>query len=148
MSSIVMPLLSKSKLSALSKLPIYRSTFIFVPGRARSKTGALNRGVSVVATTRCTAAGTLFLDVNWSNSPGITIRYLECDGYWSSILRSGSSSLACFRALSSGRYHCNESSSNTSRPLICAAGTIVTKVVSVCAPNISALLAFLLFDLL
>eukprot|EP00585_Thalassiosira_rotula_P013936 CAMPEP_0196180470 /NCGR_PEP_ID=MMETSP0911-20130528/24208_1 /TAXON_ID=49265 /ORGANISM="Thalassiosira rotula, Strain GSO102" /LENGTH=63 /DNA_ID=CAMNT_0041449567 /DNA_START=68 /DNA_END=255 /DNA_ORIENTATION=+ len=63
----------------------------------------------------------------------MTIRYRACQGNCSSMFPLGSRVLACFRAFSSGRYHCNESSSNTSSPLTFAAGTIVTKLVSVWA---------------
>mmetsp|Transcript_6921 Transcript_6921/g.17079 ORF Transcript_6921/g.17079 Transcript_6921/m.17079 type:complete len:233 (+) Transcript_6921:443-1141(+) len=78
----------------------------------------------------------------------MTTKYLPCHGNCPSMhAPSGSMPLACLRALSSGRYHCNESSSNTSRPLTFAAGTMVTKLVSVCAPNISLAFFFLLLDL-
>mmetsp|Transcript_8629 Transcript_8629/g.15009 ORF Transcript_8629/g.15009 Transcript_8629/m.15009 type:complete len:232 (-) Transcript_8629:147-842(-) len=76
----------------------------------------------------------------------MTTKYRQCHG--NCAVDVGSRFLACFLAFNSGRYHCNESSSKTSKPLTAAAGTMVTKLVSVCAPKISLARCFLLLLLL
>ena len=126
---------------------MYHSTPILVPGRALSNIGALNRGVSIVATTQWTVAGIIFLKVSQRSSPSVTtnINYImeivHPQFRWDPI-----SSYVYVYQDQDDTIVFSESPLNTSRPLTFAAGTIVTKLVSVVC-TLKVLFAFFSEDL-